>query len=119
MEWVERFERKKGNNMSKEEKKAIEYLKGYKYDNEVRQAIDIVLNLIDKQQKQIEELNKENNRQHELICNIHNKNVSKDKIREKMQEYYEKASPYDCDTADYKQSQEIGGFNALRKLLEE
>lgn len=36
-----------------------------------------------------------------------------------MQEYYEKASPYDCDTADYKQSQEIGGWNALRKLLEE
>ena len=48
-----------------------------------------------------------------------NNSVSKDKIREKMQEYYEKASPYDYDTADYKQSQEIGGFNALRKLLEE
>ena len=61
----------------------------------------ILLNLINKQQKKIEN------------------SVSKDKIREKMQEYYEKASPYDCDTADYKQSQEIGGFNALRKLLEE
>ena len=60
-----------------------------------------VLNLIEKQQKELEN------------------SVSKDKIREKMQEYYEKANPYDCDTADYKQSQEIGGWNALRKLLEE
>lgn len=63
--------------------------------------ISTLLNLINKQQKELEN------------------SVSKDKIREKMQEYYEKASPYDCDTADYKQSQEIGGWNALRKLLEE
>ena len=63
--------------------------------------IYIILNLIKKQQKEIKN------------------SISKDKIRKKMQEYYEKASPYDCDTANYKQSQEIGGWNALRKLLEE
>lgn len=33
--------------MTEEEKKAIEYLKGYKYDNEVREAIDIFLDMID------------------------------------------------------------------------
>lgn len=78
--------------------------------------IDIyfLLNLIEKQQKEIERFN------NELDLDYVNKNfIPKDKIREKMQEYYEKANPYDCDTADYKQSQEIGGWNALRKLLEE
>lgn len=40
--------------MSEEELKAIKHLKNYKYDNEVRQSIDIILNLIEKQQKQIE-----------------------------------------------------------------
>ena len=107
--------------MSEEELKAIEELKRFinKYEPfvfyskqkgdtaEINPHIRMyenykaILNLIEKQQKEIEN------------------SVSKDKIREKMQEYYEKASPYDCDTADYKQSQEIGGFNALRKLLEE
>lgn len=48
--------------MSEEE--AIEYIKGYKYDNEVRQAIDIVLNLI-------------------------KNSISKDKIRDKIKELEE------------------------------
>ena len=39
--------------MTEEEKKAIEYLKGYKYQNEVSEAIDIILNLIQKQQDKI------------------------------------------------------------------
>ena len=91
--------------MTDKEKKAIDYLQ-FCYDlstidNESLPKLATVLNLIEKQQKEIDN------------------SVSKDKIREKMQEYYEKASPYDCDTADYKQSQEIGGWNALRKLLEE
>lgn len=34
--------------MNEEEKKAIEYLNNYKYDNEVRKAIDIILNLVKK-----------------------------------------------------------------------
>jgi len=41
--------------MSADEEKAIEYLDNYKYDNEVRNAIDTVLNLIKKQQEEIEE----------------------------------------------------------------
>lgn len=36
-----------------------------------------------------------------------------------MKEYYEKAHPYDCDTADYAQSQDIGSWHALSKLLNE
>ena len=89
-----------------EEEKTIIFAKHFIKDNEGvfamgKKETQTLLNLITKQQKEIQN------------------SVSKDKIREKMQEYYEKASPYDCDTADYKQSQEIGGFNALRKLLEE
>ena len=37
------------------------------------EANKTLLNLIEKQQKEIEELNKENTRQHELIGNIHQK----------------------------------------------
>ena len=92
-------------NYSEEEKKAIDYLQLCydlsTIDNKSLPKLATVLNLIEKQQKEIKN------------------SISKDKIREKMQEYYEKANPYDCDTADYKQSQEIGGWNALRKLLEE
>lgn len=43
--------------MTKEEKKAIEYLKGYKYQNEVSDAIDIVLNLIQNKDTEINKLN--------------------------------------------------------------
>ena len=35
---------------------AIEYLKNYKYDNEVREAIDIVLNELEKKDKVIDEM---------------------------------------------------------------
>lgn len=92
--------------MSEEEKQAFDILDSFEPDDLIecaiyRNALEKINNLIEKQQKEIKN------------------SISKDKIREKMQEYYEKASPYDCDTADYKQSQEIGGWNALRKLLEE
>lgn len=46
--------------MNEEEKKAKEYLNNYKYDNEVRKSIDIILNLIEKLQKENEELTKSN-----------------------------------------------------------
>lgn len=42
--------------MSDEEKKAKEYLNNYKYDNEVRKSIDIILNLIEKLQKENEDI---------------------------------------------------------------
>ena len=37
------------------EEEAIEYLKNYKYDNEVKEAIEIVLNLLENKDKQIEQ----------------------------------------------------------------
>lgn len=46
--------------MNEEEKKAKEYLNNYKYDNEVRKSIDIILNLIEKLQKANKELTKSN-----------------------------------------------------------
>ena len=44
--------------MTEEEKKAIEYLNGYKYQNEVSEAINIVLNLIQNQQSELEKKDK-------------------------------------------------------------
>ena len=49
--------------MSEEELKAIKHLKNYKYDNEVRQSIDIILNLIEKQQGEIEKLRIKNGKE--------------------------------------------------------
>lgn len=68
--------------MNEEEKEAIEFMNNieYKqvYSDEFYDNRDILINLIEKQQKEIEELNKENTRQQELIVNIHQK--WKDKI---------------------------------------
>ncbi len=44
------------------EEEAIEYLKNYKYDNEVKESIEIVLNLLEKKDKQIDEMAKEINK---------------------------------------------------------
>ena len=79
--------------MNEEEKQAIEKfgnLLTKHFENKKIDTVDYldyfegitILNLIDKQQKEIEELNKENTRQQELIGNIHQK--WKDKIKEKM-----------------------------------
>ena len=38
------------------EEEAIEYLKNYKYDNEVKEAIETVLNLLEKKDKMIDEM---------------------------------------------------------------
>ena len=89
----------KAQDKAQDEKKSIEILKERKRDllgltkssfyscdrklyKERVEAIDTILNLIKKQQKEIEGLNKENTRQQELIGNIHQK--WKDKIKEKM-----------------------------------
>lgn len=81
--------------MSEEEKKAIEYIKEFK--NEVFEGvgnkstmaknIDILLNLIDKQQKEIEELKKPKyiiDCKTNKITKLTNDFISKDKIREKI-----------------------------------
>jgi len=123
--------------LSDEEKKAINDLNFIIvtdiYDNEVsidktkiineyNESVGVVLNLIKKQSKEIEELNKENTRQHELIGNIHKK--WKDKIKAKIEEYEEKIKkikekcvweePYDTE----KYVRYTNYIYALQSLLE-
>ena len=80
--------------LSEEEKKAIEYIKEFR--NEVFEGvgnksimaknIDILLNILDKQQKEIEELKSINQIQKYRIEVIDEREfISKDKIREKIE----------------------------------
>lgn len=93
--------------MSEEEKKAIEELKKVRWcslaivvKNEdgkmdisyfTEKHKKTILNLIEKQQKEIKELEKDNNHQWEERCrltfDIEKNFISKDKIREKIKEY--------------------------------
>ena len=98
--------------LSDEEKKAVVYLKSYcindvLYDNKHYEQIETVLNLIEKQQKEIEELKKENleirdwkyvidspidlDKLKELdLIKIKGKvYISEDKIKAKIEEYRE------------------------------
>lgn len=43
--------------------------------------------------------------------------IPKSVIREKIEEYEWAIKSYDCDIADYKQSQDVGSYMALVKLL--
>lgn len=45
--------------------------------------------------------------------------IPKSKVKEKIEEYKWAIESYDSSIADYKQSQAVGSWNALRKLLEE
>lgn len=60
---------------------------------------------------------------HNLINNIFkicsDNYIPKGKIREKIEEYEWAIESYDCSIADYKQSQAVGSWNVLRKLLED
>ena len=86
--------------MNEEEKKALAFLRFYVSDDEdeyfsrdfyiEKNIIETILNLIEKQQKEIEKLDKENTRQQELIGNIHQK--WKDKIREIITEFIPKSN---------------------------
>lgn len=50
----------------------------------IKEAIETVLKEIEKQQKELEDLDRKNTRQHELICKIHQK--WKVKIKAKIEE---------------------------------
>ena len=80
--------------LSDEEKKAIEYIKNcldneYDFKNATRQkdkkAYNIILNLIEKQQKEIEELKKYEEGYKLLSYSLDNY-ISKDKIKAKIEE---------------------------------
>ena len=70
--------------MSDEEKKEYEELKSLLYTGTISQyGKRKLIEIIEKQSKEIEDINKENTRQHELIGNIHQK--WKDKIKAKIE----------------------------------
>ena len=69
--------------MKEEEKETIERINKFlslspnemlNFKIDLDSDIQTILNLIETQKAEIEELNRENERQHELLCNIHNKN---------------------------------------------
>lgn len=45
--------------------------------------------------------------------------IPKSKVREKIEKYKWAIEHYDCDEADYKQSQAVGAWNVLYRLLQE
>lgn len=83
--------------LREKEKKAIEILKEIKDVRGIRQdvegenedlwALDIVYNLIEKQQKEIEEKNKDIKKLNDLLMLSELDYISKDKIREKIEHY--------------------------------
>lgn len=108
--------------MSEEEKEAIKYMKEFQKDlygasskNLMASYLDTIFNLIEQQQKEIEELiellNKYNDMQY--IKKIEEKYISKDKIREKIKEYDKW-----IEKGEYTESLEAQRY-ALNELLEE
>ena len=110
--------------MSKEEKQAIELLKSKKtefsYRNiDVKISVEILLKLVEKQQKEIEERNirlqEEINENCKLKTELYGNSISKDKIREKikgLENIIEWEKPTYKETLDYT-------IDILKELLEE
>ena len=87
------------------EKEAIEYLKNYKYDNEVREAIETVLNLLEKKDKEIQfqkEINKtEQDRHKQTEKSLKGQLQKKDKQIDLMAEEISNSILNTCPLADY------------------
>ena len=76
--------------------------------------------------KELEDENKELKKMEDLTYEalkntnlIHKNYISKSIVREKIEENKWAIEHYDCDEADYKQSQAVGAWNALIRLLQE
>lgn len=126
--------------MLDEEKKAINQLKADTnfYDYELKNGkyiyelfkievykkdVDVILNLIEKQSKQIEKLQVINQMQKYRIEVMDERElISRDEVEEiikiKIEENKWAIEHYDCDEADYKQSQAIGAWNVLQSILD-
>ena len=112
--------------LSDEEKKAIEYWKTHMeilhWNTQLASEhyIKVLLDLIEKHSKEIEELKEE------FKIQEHNYQVAmkeieykwKDKIKAKMKENEWSLENYNCDESDSKQSQAIGAWCVLQSLLE-
>ena len=99
--------------MTEEEIKAIRWLERIEFHYQ-----PIILELIKKQQKEIEELKKDNENQWRHRCKmaieLDNNVISKDKIREKIKKY----DKWIKDSGEYTESLEAQRY-ALNELLEE
>ena len=117
--------------MSDEEKKALEridYIQDFIIENGQYNAdvndmeyFSKVLNLIEKQSKEIEEL-KDESKEYQIgfAQGCYEKDLDwEDKIKAKMKEKEWSLENYDCTEADYKQSQAIGAWSVLQSLLKE
>lgn len=100
--------------MNEEEKKAIEYLNNYKYDNEVRKAIDIILNLV----KKLKENCKKCIIRDELDEYVNN-SIPIKKVKDKIEELKKKVEELTDDKGYWGGSDLLEQIKVLQELLEE
>lgn len=111
--------------MSEEEKKAIDLLKEYEEDElfriTIREALQTILNLIEKQEKQIEEYKSGEVFTAKQMHYIDDNYIDKDKIRDKIKELEEYQKQHkeenwaDIPIEDY----DFDKINLLKELLED
>lgn len=99
--------------MNEEEKKAIEYLNNYKYDNEVRKAIDIILNLV----KKLKENCKKCIIRDELDEYVNN-SIPIKKVKDKIEELKKKVGELTDDKGYWGGSDLLEQIKVLQELLE-
>nr|DAL05992.1 MAG TPA: hypothetical protein [Caudoviricetes sp.] len=99
--------------MNEEEKKAIEYLNNYKYDNEVRKAIDIILNLV----KKLKENCKKCIIRDELDEYVNN-SIPIKKVKDKIEELKKKVEELTDDKGYWGGSDLLEQIEVLQELLE-
>lgn len=99
--------------MNEEEKKAIEYLNNYKYDNEVRKAIDIILNLV----KKLKENCKKCIIRDELDEYVNN-SIPIKKVKDKIEELKKKVEELTDDKGYWGGSDLLEQIKVLQELLE-
>ena len=117
--------------LSEKEKKAIEWFKSdlemtkemgkkWGFQEEIKNN-EIILNLIEKQQKEIKELKQNRDEYKEEYIKLQNSRyynyISKDKIKEKIKDYTEK-SKYPLVNSQSRREYTFG-LKALKELLEE
>ena len=118
--------------ISKEQKEAIEYLEKYTKwetygERNLEKDIITVLGLLNETQMENETLEEllqgtlyEMYKYYRDLANSYQGNcISKEKVKNMIKEKEWALENYNCDEADYKQSQAIGAWYILQKLLKE
>ena len=118
--------------ISKEQKEAIEYLEKYTKwetygERNLEKDIITVLGLLNETQMENETLEEllqgtlyEMYKYYRDLANSYQGNcISKEKVKNMIKEKEWALENYNCDEADYKQSQAIGAWDILQKLLKE